>query len=188
MKVHYRISEAAQALGVCTKTIRRWDASGKIRCSRSVGNHRRISILEIERILHGDGKARNRGVAIYGRVSSHDQKKKGSLDKQLELMEAYCKEKGYEVAHVVKDVGSGLNAKRPGLKKLCKLIESGEVGKVVLSYPDRLTRFGFAYLTRYFESHGTSIEVMNEKTNISMQEELVQDLIAIITSFSGRAP
>ncbi|MHA1844414.1 MAG: IS607 family transposase, partial [Promethearchaeota archaeon] len=54
--------------------MRRWDASGKIRCSRSVGNHRRISILEIERILHGDGKARNRGVAIYGRVSSHDQK------------------------------------------------------------------------------------------------------------------
>jgi len=103
-------------------------------------------------------------------------------------MEAYCKEKGYEVAHVVKDVGSGLNAKRPGLKKLCKLIESGKVEKVVLSYPDRLTRFGFAYLTRYFESHGTSIEVMNEKTNISMQEELVQDLIAIITSFSGRAP
>ncbi|MHA1784028.1 MAG: hypothetical protein ACTSVE_02400, partial [Candidatus Helarchaeota archaeon] len=42
--------------------MRRWDASGKIRCSRSVGNHRRISILEIERILHGDGKARNRGV------------------------------------------------------------------------------------------------------------------------------
>ncbi|MHA1785037.1 MAG: hypothetical protein ACTSVE_07540 [Candidatus Helarchaeota archaeon] len=63
--------------------VQRWDASGKIRCSRSVGSHRWISILEIKRILHGDGKARNRGVAIYGRVSSHDQKKKGSLDKNM---------------------------------------------------------------------------------------------------------
>ncbi|MHA1798564.1 MAG: MerR family DNA-binding transcriptional regulator [Candidatus Helarchaeota archaeon] len=41
MKAYYRISEAARALGVCTKTIRRWDASGKITCSRSAGNHRR---------------------------------------------------------------------------------------------------------------------------------------------------
>ena len=77
MEKHYRISEAARALGVCTKTIRRWDAAGVITCRRTIGNHRRIFILEIERILHGEVTENKRTVAIYGRVSSHDQKKKG---------------------------------------------------------------------------------------------------------------
>jgi len=60
------------------------------------------------------------------------------------------------------------------------------IAKVVLTYPDRLTRFGFDYLDAFFNSHGTNLQVINKKIDVSMQEELVQDLIAIITSFSGR--
>jgi predicted site-specific integrase-resolvase len=81
------------------------------------------------------------------------------------------------------DIGSGLNTHRSGLRKLCKLVEKRRVAKVVLTYHDRLTRFGFDYLDAYFKSHGTDIIVMNKKADISMQEELVQDLISIITSF-----
>ena len=57
---------------------------------------------------------------------------------------------------------------------------------MVLTYPDRLTRFGFQYLERYFNSFNTSIQVIHQKANQTLEEELVQDLIAIITSFSGR--
>ena len=57
---------------------------------------------------------------------------------------------------------------------------------MVLTYPDRLTQFGFQYLERYFNSFNTSIQVINQKANQTLEKELVQDLIAIVTSFSGR--
>jgi len=136
MEIYYRISEAAKALGVCTKTIRRWDTAGRITCRRTIGNHRRISILEIERIIHGERNSKNRKVAIYGRVSSHDQKKKGDLERQVNNIKEYCKETGYNAYYIFTDMGSGLNTKRSGLKKLCTLIEQGKIKKVILNYPD----------------------------------------------------
>jgi len=150
MKKYLRISEAAQLLGVCTKTIRRWDAASNIKCSRTIGNHRRISLLEIERILHEEVKENKKEIAMYGRVSSHDQKKKGDLDRQVQAIREYCNDNNFNKVQVFTDVGSGLNTKRTSLKKSCKLIEQGKIEKVVLSYPDRLTRFGFDYLSRYF--------------------------------------
>jgi len=50
MEKYYRISEASLLLGVCSKTIRRWESAGTIACKRTIGGHRRISIYEIERI------------------------------------------------------------------------------------------------------------------------------------------
>ena len=66
--------------------------------------------------------------------------------------------------------------------RLCRLVESKRVQTVVVSFKDWLTRFGFDYLRRYFASHGTSIIVARQAATRSMQEELVDDLIAIITS------
>ena len=190
MERFYKISNAAYILGVCTKTIRRWDASGKIECKRTVGGHRRISMLEIERILYNEKSPSDyqlkRKIAIYSRFSSHEQKKKGDLDRQVQYAREYCREKQCSPGFIFQDVGSGLNAKRSGLRKLCKLVEKGHVSKVILTYSDRLTRFGFEYLKAYFASHGTTFQIINKKQDCSMQEELVQDLIAIITSFSGR--
>jgi len=60
------------------------------------------------------------------------------------------------------------------------------VSRVILTYPDRLTRYGFEYLVRYFRSHGAEIQVLNGKVSGSHGQELVQDLVAIVTSFSGR--
>lgn len=188
MKQFLRISEVASRLGVCCKTIRRWDTAGKIRCLRTLGGHRRISIFEIARIFEGKIEQRKseKRVAIYCRVSSHEQKKKGDLLRQEEAVKEWCRQRQLEVTHVFKDIGSGLNPKRRGLLKLCNLIEHGKISRVILTYSDRLTRFGLKYLERYFKSHGTVIQVVNTRIEQSMQEELVQDLIAIVTSFSGR--
>ena len=72
----YRISEAAEILGVCTKTIRRWDKSRLIICFRTIGGHRRISAAEIEKITNNNNvQAQNfteGSTAVYCRVSSHD--------------------------------------------------------------------------------------------------------------------
>jgi excisionase family DNA binding protein len=144
---YYKISEAAYLLGVCKKTIRRWDANGLLECMRTLGGHRRISDREIERILNGEKSQINaqlRGkVAIYCRVSSHEQKKKGDLDRQVEYVKQYCLNnyKGHDF--IFHDIGSGLNTHRSGLRKLCKLVEKRRVAKVVLTYHDRLTRFEF---------------------------------------------
>jgi putative resolvase len=190
MVLFYRIGEAAVRLGVCTKTIRRWDAAGKIQCHRTPGGHRRISLSEIERVLthptSSPAPPSPSQIAIYCRVSSHDQKKKGDLTRQIAAAEEFCQQNHLKPDYVFHDVSSGLNTRRGGLKKLCCLIEQKKVRKVVITYPDRLTRFGFGYLTRYFQSHGTEILAIHQHSTRSMQEELVQDLIAIVTSFSGR--
>jgi len=125
-------------------------------------------------------------VAVYCRVSSHEQKAKGDLARQVATTTRHCTRTGLGNPVVFTDVGSGLNATRPGLARLCKQVESGRVRTVVISFKDRLTRFGFEYLRRYFSSHGASIVVARQPATRSVQDELVEDLIAIITSFSGR--
>ena len=83
-------------------------------------------------------------------------------------------------------MGSGLNAKRKGLKQLFQAVEQGRIQQLLLTFPDRLTRFGFHYLQRYFSNYGVSIQVLDQNPPVSIQDELVQDVIAIITSFSGK--
>ena len=197
MKYYVAIGEASKRLGVCIKTIRRWDRDGKIHCYRAPGGHRRFAIIEIERIisgglteeveaLGGSESLHDSKTAIYARVSSHDQKKKGDVDRQIEVAKEYCEERGASNPKVFKDISSGLNTKRPGLLKLCEAIERKEIERVICTYSDRLTRFGLSYLTNYFGSHGATVEMMEQPPTQSMEEELVQDMVAIITSFSGR--
>ena len=178
-----------------TKTLRRWDASGKLSCTRTVGGHRRVSMIEIQRLTgETPGKGNesenetpgDAGIAVYCRVSSHEQKAKGDLDRQVQVAVEHCTASGSCKPEVYTDVGSGLNARRGGLKRLCKAIERGRVQRVIVTFKDRLTRFGFGYLDRYFKSHGASITVLRQLATRSMHDELVDDLIAIVTSFSGR--
>ncbi|MFX1298258.1 MAG: IS607 family transposase, partial [Promethearchaeota archaeon] len=149
MVQYYRIGEAAVLLGVCCKTIRRWGAAGKLTCHRTLGGHRRISLLEIERVLNRQppsSPAPAPGhVAVYCRVSSYDQKKKGDLARQIAAAQDFCQHRQLRSSYLFQDIGSGLNTHRIGLKKLCRLIERKQIAKVLITYPDRLTRFGFAY-------------------------------------------
>lgn len=187
MKAFLSVSEAARYLSVCTKTIRRWDNAGKLSCSRTPGGHRRITIVEIQRLLGGNmPETLVKKTAIYSRVSSHEQKKKGDLARQINVAKEYCQQRCHENVVVYQDVGSGLNTNRKGIARLCKAIERGEIANVVITYEDRLTRFGFDYLAQYFASHGAVITVIEKNKECTVEEELVQDLIAIVTSFSGR--
>lgn len=189
--MYFNISQTAFLLGVCTTTIRRWDKAGKIKCIRTVGGHRRIHKDEIKRIIAGKKRSyirskRKRKVVIYTRVSSHDQKKHGDLDRQKGALRKYCENYNLDVGYDLSDVASGLNAKRRGIAKLCKLIAKGKISHVVITYKDRLTRFGFDYLKNYFDSYGTKIITIKTREIPSVQQEMVDDMIAIITSFSGK--
>jgi len=176
----YRTGKASQLLGISKPTLIRKIKSGEIKAYR-VGREYRIPESEIKRLL--EGKTLDK-VVIYARVSSRDQKE--GLERQVEYLKNYCSTKGYHVTKILTDISSGLNENRRGLKQLFKLIEGGEVGKVVITYKDRLTRFGFKYLEQYFNSHGVEIEVIFDDEEKTPEKELVEDLLSVVTSFAGK--
>ncbi len=176
----YRTGRASQLLGISKPTLLRKIKAGEIKAYK-VGREYRIPESEIKRLLKGKTLDK---VVIYARVSSRDQKE--DLKRQVEYLKNYCSTKGYQVAKILTDISSGLNENRRGLKQLFKPVESGEVGKVVVTYRDRLTRFGFKYLEQYFNSHGVEIEVIFGDEDRTPEKELVEDLLAIVTSFAGK--
>ena len=101
-------------------------------------------------------------------------------------MKKYCEDRGYEIVDIITDIASGLNENRKGLNKLFDYIIKREISKVVIATGDRLTRFGFKYLDKLFKSFDVEIEVVDKRKFKTPQEELVEDLITIITSFAGR--
>jgi len=180
MEKLYTIKEAKRLLGVTTRTIQRWDKEGKIRVVRTIGGRRRIPESEIKRIL---GLKEDRIILGYARVSSSTQK--DDLDRQKRLIEKYAREKGYGEVQIISDVGSGLNEKRKGFLKLLEMVSERKVSKVIVAYEDRFTRFGFETLKRLFSAFGTEIEVINHEDK-TPHEELVEDLITIVSRFAGR--
>ncbi len=176
----YRTGKVAEMLGVHKVTVIRWIKQGKIRAVR-IGREFRVPEDEVKRLLKG--KLTDTAV-IYARVSSSDQK--SDLERQVEYLKEYCSARGYAVVDILTDVASGLNEKRRGLKELFDYVVNGKVDVVVVSYKDRLTRLGFRYLEEFFNSHGVRIEVVFGEEPKDLQPELIEDLIAIVTSFAGR--
>jgi len=179
MEKLYTMKEASEILGVHVRTLQKWDREGKIRCVRTVGGKRRVPESEIKRIL---GLHEERKVVGYARVSSHNQR--DDLERQIEAINQYARERGWSV-EILRDIGSGLNEDRRGFQKLLKMVMNKEVSKVIIAYPDRLTRFGFKTLQQFFQSYGTEIIVLNQEEK-TPREELVEDLITIISHFAGK--
>lgn len=166
-------------------TVNRWEKDGKIKAVWTPGGHRRFSESEINRLMGKDMMLKNRAV-IYARVSSTKQRENGNLERQKERLLLYAKDKNYDIVEVLTETASGLNEKRKKLHYLYDLIENGDVDIVIVEFKDRLTRFGFNYLERYANSFGTTIEIIEKRKVKLPQEELVEDLIVIITSFASR--
>jgi putative resolvase len=180
MEKLYTLKEAKKLLGVTTKTIQRWDKEGRIRVVRTIGGRRRIPESEIKRIL---GLREERVVVGYARVSSTTQK--DDLERQKQLLHSYAKDRGYGEIQILSDVGSGLNENRKGFLRLLEMVAERKVSKVIVAYKDRLTRFGFETLRKLFQAFGTEIEVIDSEEK-TPQEELVEDLITIVSHFAGK--
>lgn len=135
---------------------------------------------EIRRILD---LSEERTVVCYARVSSRSQR--DDLERQVQTIREYASRRGYELAEVITDIGSGLNEQRRGYLRLLDMVAERRIGRMVITYPDRLTRFGFSTLRRLFQVFGTEIEVINDRER-TPKEELVEDLIAIVAHFAGK--
>ena len=180
----YSIGEFADELGVHPETVKRWCRNDDLDYTRTPGGDRRIPHRELLR-LAGDSRSRDQA-ALYARVSSHGQKDNGDLDRQLDRLRDYAHDHGWTIENTYTDVGSGLNEDRRGLTQLLADVQDADYGRVLVTYEDRLTRFGFSYLDRYFDSYGVTITVIEDETDKTAQEELVDDLIKLVASFSGK--
>ncbi|MEM4877324.1 MAG: IS607 family transposase [Thermoplasmata archaeon] len=176
----YTMKEGKKILGVTTWTIQQWDRQGKIRCVRTIGEHGRIPESEIKRIL---GLKEERIFVGYASVSSSTQR--DDMERQKQLISNYAKEKGYGDIQVLTDIGSGLNENRKSFLKLLDMVSERRISKVIIAYENRLTRFGIETLKKMFTTFGTEIEVIKHEEKIP-QEELVEDLITIVSYFAGK--
>ncbi len=181
------LKEAAETLSVSTKTLRRWDNEGILKSIKTSGGHRRYNQDDIDKYMkvYVENKKAERFIATYSRVSSHEQKAKGDLDRQSQRISEYCAKKKYKVEHIIKDVGSGLSDTRHGFVKLMELVIDRKISKVVIENKDRLTRFQFNLIEKFFNSYGVQIERI-ENTEVGEEEELVNDLMMLMASFSGK--
>ena len=189
MKNLLNMKEAMDYLNVSKITLQRWDNSGRLKAIRTSGGHRRYKLSDLEKFIgecHAEGKETDDViVATYARCSTSNQKQHGDIDRQSQRLSEYCAKKKYKVEYIIKDMGSGINDKRKGFVKLCKLITDKKINKVVIEHKDRLTRFQYNLIEFFFNSYGVDIE-LTDKKEYTEQEELVNDMMMLIASFSGR--
>lgn len=182
MDKYYPINRFAKIIGVTSQMLRNWERSGKlIPHHRSDSNYRYYSESQLHQILTEQNDKKSLTIG-YCRVSSHKQK--DDLERQIDNMRNYLLAQGNPF-EIITDIGSGINYQKPGLQSLIKRICNFEVDKVVVLYKDRLLRFGVELLQYVAELHGCTLEIV-EQTEKTEQQELVEDLVQIITVFSCR--
>ena len=147
--------------------------------------HRRFFLTDIKRITPRDfNQLEDRITINYARVSSHDQK--DDLSRQIKVLEAFSGSNGWQF-ETISDLGSGLNYNKKGLQKLLKRIMQGDVGRLVLTHKDRLLRFGSEIVFAMCEEFETEVVIINKSIEeTTFEQELVTDMIELITVFSAR--
>jgi putative resolvase len=178
------ISHAAKALGVTPLTLRRWDESGKLKPDLvTEGGRRRYDLARLQPELHRKVEPVARKTVAYARVSSHDQKP--DLERQAQVLQAYCAAQGW-THEIVTDLGSGMNYRKKGLRRLLDDIVEDRVGRLVITHKDRLLRFGAELVFAICEVRGVEVVILNQGEDMSFEEDLARDVLEIITVFSAR--
>jgi excisionase family DNA binding protein len=177
------IRDAAKALGVSPQTLRRWERNKKIMPShRTRGGQRRYTLAQLQSVADTN-KPSDLPTIAYARVSSHDQK--ADLQRQVHMLEMYCSAKGWTFS-VIKDLGSGMNYNKHGLKQLLEQIMNGGISRLVLTHKDRLLRFGAELVFSLCAVKNVEVVIINQGDEPSFEEELAKDVLEIITVLSAR--
>jgi predicted site-specific integrase-resolvase len=181
MKEYLSVGEVSLELGVCVKTLHRWEKSKKLLSSfRTFGSHRRYLKYDVLKIKNKE-KRINIG---YARVSSHDQK--DDLVRQTQYLKDFSQQNNIPNLEIIEDLGSGLNFKKKGLKKLISLIISSSIDTIYLTHKDRLLRFGTELIVSISKCFGNNIVFINHNESETFESTLAKDLLEIITVFSAK--
>ena len=181
---YYSIGEFTKEIGKTIQTLRNWDKKNILKPSHVTQGGTRYYFQE--QLNHFLGlkseKQINKKIIGYCRVSSCKQK--DDLERQIENVKTYMYAKGYQF-EIITDIGSGINYNKKGLNQIIDMVTNSEVEKIVVLYKDRLVRFGYELIENLCNKFGTTIEIIDntEKTD---EQELVEDLVQIVTVFSCR--
>ena len=171
-----------------SRTLRRYTAEGRLPDRRSPGGRRVFAVNEIAALLHARGikASKGGGVVLYARVSSRRQAQEGDLDRQIEVLREAAK--GRNLIGEFSDVASGLSDRRSGLRRALQCCQSPEVNELWVTHRERLARFGVGTIEQLLRPLGVGLVVLGEDEALfeSAESELVGDMLAVVTSFSGR--
>lgn len=178
---YYSAKTVSQMLGVSAQTLRNWDKEGKLKPSYVKSNGYRYYSEDLILSYTQERKTKkNLNVIGYARVSS--KKQSDDLERQVNNIKQYLSS-SYDTFDIITDIGSGINYKKPGLMKLIEKINKKEVDLIVVLYKDRLVRFGFELIEYFAALNNVKILVL-DKVDKNQDEELVEDLVQIVTVFS----
>ena len=179
------IGQVSLLIGVSVSTLRRWEADERLLPSfRTKGGHRRYNLQAVKAEFYPSEDSQESRINLcYARVSSADQKE--DLVRQKQALTAYCGAKGWN-SSLISDLGSGINYKKRGLSKLLKLLCQGSVKRLILTHKDRLLRFGSPLIFKICESYQTEIILIHEEEVGDFENELVRDVLEILTVYSAR--
>jgi len=179
---YLKLKDVTKILGISSSTVYRYVKDGKLEYITLPSGLRRYRISNLlvpnNPIKEDRNEEDERYGIIYSRVST--RKQGDDLERQDQYLRSI-----YPKYISIKDYGSGINYKRKGLSSLVERVLQGKVKEVVVAYRDRLCRFGFELLEQIFKQYKTTIVVLNNK-ECSKEEELVEDILSIITVFSCR--
>lgn len=177
----YKIGQFAKLVRRTPATIRRWEAEGKIASKRLPSGHRYFDDSDLRAVM--GVKAEHRNTVVYCRVSSKGQKQ--DLERQLESMQIWALNSGIIVDEWITEIGGGLNFKRPKFLAIVDRICRGEIRQLIVAHKDRLVRFGFELIRHICDEHDCELIVVNQ-IRLSPEKEMVEDMLAIVHTFSCR--
>lgn len=178
-EIYISPERARRILNVSSRTLYNWEIEGQLVSTRTKGGHRRYLKKDILEKTNSISIPKERKNICYCRVSTSSQKE--DLERQISFFKT-----AYPDHIIISDTGSGLNFKRKGFNSILESAIKGDIKQVVVTHKDRLCRFGFDLIENIISKHsnGNILVLNNRKT--SPTEELVNDLISIITVFSSR--
>lgn len=191
--MYISIGKVATLIGVAVSTLRRWDNEGKLASDfKTIGKHRRynnqtiLKYIKNHTLQYQSIKQTILTTAIvYCRVSGSKQKK--DLETQQTFLEKYVQQQHWKHLKTFKDIGSGIKDTRQNLLRMIQEIPILQPTYLVVSYPDRLARFGLAILKQICQLFNVQIITAKIDTiTITPEQQLVNDVLAILTSFAGR--
>lgn len=170
-----KLSEAAKLLGISLSQAKRQAYAGTLPTITSPTGRRFVPVAWLKTQV-GEAVSTGSRCAIYSRESSSENK--AALASQTDGLRRFAKAKGWSIVHVVEEFGSGVNDQR---KRLHRLLRLRDFEVLLIEHKDRLTRFGFSWFEAICPFQ---IEVVNRAED--KVSDLMEDLVAILTSFSAR--
>lgn len=191
-KIYVSSAHIRQQFDVCESTLRRWadlQTVRSIRVGASDMSRRLYHADDIRRMFQqADNPNHQRSTILYARVSSEHQR--ADLERQMQQLQEHAKTINTEDTKIetIQDVGSGLNYHRKGFTTLLERVHQGSVATIVVTYRDRLVRFGLELVEWICAKHDTKIVVLSNTQDheAADEHELRDDLLAVTTFFVAR--